>query len=104
MRGPTSPDGGDRRSWEAIHLNGSRGFWPTCTCASPQRRKDGSSHSYFQLAHNSWVPVAKHSRVKTLHNLGRADSDESAEVVPLEGVGGLSLRHLYRAVDFLETH
>ena len=164
---------------------------------SRQRRKDGSSLSYFQLAHNSWDSVAKRSRVKILHNVGRADNDESAEAlrrlarsilarldpeqvaagqadcrlqgawpygdlyalqglwerlgipraiarargsrrvrfdveralfvlvanracapasqlhcfrqwlaeeVRLEGVGGLSLQHLYRAMDFLEAH
>ena len=48
---------------------------------SRRRRKDRSTLSYFRLAHDSGDPVAKRSRVSILHNIGRADSDESAEAL-----------------------
>ena len=38
-----------------------------------QKRKDGSALSHFLIAHNSWDPKAQRSRVKILHNVGRAD-------------------------------
>ena len=48
---------------------------------SRQKRKDGSVRSHFQIAHNSWDPATRRSRVKILHNVGRADSDESVQAL-----------------------
>ena len=55
---------------------------------SRQKRKDGSSLSHFQIAHNSWDPVRKRSRVRILHNVGRADDEQSVD----------SLRRLARSI------
>ena len=41
---------------------------------TPRRNKDGSTVRYLQLAHNSWDPTAKRSRVQVLYNFGREDT------------------------------
>ena len=43
---------------------------------SSRRNKDGSQVRYLQLAHNTWDPVAKTSRMKVLYNFGRAEDVE----------------------------
>ena len=46
-----------------------------------QNRKDGSVGSHFQIAHHSQDPASRRSRVKILHNVGRADSEQSVETL-----------------------
>ena len=46
-----------------------------------QKRKDGSSLSHFQIAHNSWDPKTQRSRVKILHNVGRADRPANVDAL-----------------------
>ena len=40
---------------------------------SKQRRADGSTVSYFQLAQNKWVPDRRRSETQIVYNCGRAD-------------------------------
>lgn len=40
---------------------------------SSRRNKDGTKVSYLQLAHNTWDPVAKTSKMKVLYNFGRLE-------------------------------
>ncbi len=40
---------------------------------SKQRRADGSTVSYLQLAENEWVPERRRSETKVVYNCGRAD-------------------------------
>src|SRR4029453_12343207 len=40
---------------------------------TPRKNTDGSVVRYLQLAHNSWDPDAKRSRVQVLYNFGRED-------------------------------
>lgn len=46
-----------------------------------QKRKDGTFLSHFQIAHNSWDPVRKRSRVHILHNVGRADDPKASDAL-----------------------
>src|SRR6266487_4651632 len=45
---------------------------------TPRRNADGSVVRYLQLAHNTWDPQAKRSRVQVLYNLGREDANNRA--------------------------
>ena len=40
---------------------------------SKQRRADGSTVSYLQLAENAWVPERRRSETHVVYNCGRAD-------------------------------
>jgi len=40
---------------------------------TPRKNTDGSVVRYLQLAHNTWDPAAKRSRVQVLYNFGRED-------------------------------
>src|ERR671935_148131 len=42
---------------------------------TPRRNSDGSVVRYLQLAHNTWDPAAKRSRVQVLYNFGREDAN-----------------------------
>jgi hypothetical protein len=45
---------------------------------TPRRNNDGSVVRYLQLAHNTWDPQAKRSKVQVLYNLGREDANNRA--------------------------
>jgi Transposase DDE domain len=45
---------------------------------TPRRNNDGSVVRYLQLAHNTWDPHAKRSRVQVLYNFGREDANNRA--------------------------
>src|SRR5919106_2894103 len=45
---------------------------------TPRRNTDGSVVRYLQLAHNTWDPAAKRSRVQVLYNFGREDHHNRA--------------------------
>jgi hypothetical protein len=45
---------------------------------TPRRNSDGSVVRYLQLAHNTWDPQAKRSRVQVLYNFGREDANNRA--------------------------
>jgi Transposase DDE domain len=45
---------------------------------TPRRNNDGSVVRYLQLAHNTWDPTAKRSRVQVLYNFGREDANNRA--------------------------
>jgi hypothetical protein len=45
---------------------------------TPRRNADGSVVRYLQLAHNTWDPAAKRSRVQVLYNFGREDANNRA--------------------------
>ncbi len=45
---------------------------------TPRRNTDGSVVRYLQLAHNTWDPQAKRSRVQVLYNFGREDANNRA--------------------------
>ena len=45
---------------------------------TPRRNSDGSVVRYLQLAHNTWDPAAKRSRVQVLYNFGREDANNRA--------------------------
>jgi hypothetical protein len=45
---------------------------------TPRRNNDGSVVRYLQLAHNTWDPAAKRSRVQVLYNFGREDHHNRA--------------------------
>jgi Transposase DDE domain len=45
---------------------------------TPRRNSDGSVVRYLQLAHNTWDPAAKRSRVQVLYNFGREDHHNRA--------------------------
>jgi hypothetical protein len=45
---------------------------------TPRRNTDGSVVRYLQLAHNSWDPTAKRSRVQVIYNFGREDANNRA--------------------------
>ena len=45
---------------------------------TPRRNHDGSVVRYLQLAHNTWDPTAKRSRVQVLYNFGREDANNRA--------------------------
>ena len=45
---------------------------------TPRRTSDGSVVRYLQLAHNTWDPAAKRSRVQVLYNFGREDANNRA--------------------------
>jgi hypothetical protein len=45
---------------------------------TPRRNNDGSVVRYLQLAHNTWDPAAKRSRVQVLYNFGREDANNRA--------------------------
>jgi hypothetical protein len=45
---------------------------------TPRRNADGSVVRYLQLAHNTWDPQAKRSRVQVLYNFGREDAHNRA--------------------------
>ena len=44
---------------------------------SPQKRADGSTLRHLQIAENVWDPAKKRSRVRILHNCGRADAPKA---------------------------
>jgi Transposase DDE domain len=46
--------------------------------ATPRRNSDGQVVRYLQLAHNTWDPAAKRSRVQVLYNFGREDANNRA--------------------------
>ena len=46
--------------------------------ATPRRNNDGSVVRYLQLAHNTWDPQAKRSRVQVIYNFGREDHHNRA--------------------------
>jgi hypothetical protein len=46
--------------------------------ATPRKNNDGSVVRYLQLAHNTWDPEAKRSRVQVLYNFGREDQANRA--------------------------
>ncbi len=50
-----------------------------------RKNKDGSVVSYYQLAHNDWDPQKGRSKVRILHNFGRADQVEREALVRLCG-------------------
>src|SRR6266702_2485357 len=45
---------------------------------TPRRNNDGSVVRYLQLAHNTWDPQAKRSRVQVIYNFGREDHHNRA--------------------------
>jgi Transposase DDE domain len=45
---------------------------------TPRKNTDGSVVRYLQLAHNTWDPTAKRSRVQVLYNFGREDANNRA--------------------------
>src|SRR5574341_1230176 len=45
---------------------------------TPRRNSDGSVVRYLQLAHNTWDPAAKRSRVQVVYNFGREDANNRA--------------------------
>jgi hypothetical protein len=45
---------------------------------TPRKNTDGSVVRYLQLAHNTWDPNAKRSRVQVLYNFGREDDTNRA--------------------------
>src|SRR6266496_5327509 len=45
---------------------------------TPRRNNDGSVVRYLQLAHNTWDPAAKRSRVQVIYNFGREDHHNRA--------------------------
>jgi hypothetical protein len=45
---------------------------------TPRKNTDGSVVRYLQLAHNTWDPKAKRSRVRVLYNFGREDDTNRA--------------------------
>jgi hypothetical protein len=45
---------------------------------TPRKNTDGSVVRYLQLAHNTWDPQAKRSRVQVLYNFGREDATNRA--------------------------
>jgi hypothetical protein len=45
---------------------------------TPRRNNDGSVVRYLQLAHNTWDPQAKRSKVQVLYNFGREDANNRA--------------------------
>jgi Transposase DDE domain len=45
---------------------------------TPRRNSDGSVVRYLQLAHNTWDPAAKRSRVQVIYNFGREDHHNRA--------------------------
>ena len=45
---------------------------------TPRRNNDGSVVRYLQLAHNTWDPQAKRSRVQVIYNFGREDANNRA--------------------------
>src|SRR4029453_4344811 len=45
---------------------------------TPRKNTDGSVVRYLQLAHNTWDPNAKRSRVRVLYNFGREDDTNRA--------------------------
>jgi hypothetical protein len=45
---------------------------------TPRRNNDGSVVRYLQLAHNTWDPQAKRSKVQVLYNFGREDEGNRA--------------------------
>src|SRR6266508_701897 len=45
---------------------------------TPRRNHDGSVVRYLQLAHNTWDPTAKRSRVQVLYNCGREGANNRA--------------------------
>jgi hypothetical protein len=45
---------------------------------TPRRNSDGQVVRYLQLAHNTWDPQAKRSRVQVLYNFGREDANNRA--------------------------
>src|SRR6266498_2294252 len=51
---------------------------------TPRRNHDGSVVRYLQLAHNTWDPTAKRSRVQDLYNFGREDANNRATLLDLE--------------------
>ena len=46
--------------------------------STPRKNKDGSVVRYLQLAHNTWDPAAKRSRVQVVYNFGREDAANRA--------------------------
>jgi hypothetical protein len=46
--------------------------------ATPRKNNDGSVVRYLQLAHNTWDPEAKRSRVQVIYNFGREDQANRA--------------------------
>src|SRR6266540_3008035 len=50
---------------------------------TPRRNTDGSVVRYLQLAHNTWDPAAKRSRVQVLYNFGREDHHNRAALLRL---------------------
>jgi hypothetical protein len=51
--------------------------------ATPRRNSDGTVVRYLQLAHNTWDPAAKRSRVQVLYNFGREDHHNRAALARL---------------------
>src|SRR5919204_2079415 len=45
---------------------------------TPRRNTDGQVVRYLQLAHNTWDPQARRSRVQVLYNFGREDANNRA--------------------------
>src|SRR5207247_6290587 len=50
---------------------------------TPRRNSDGTVVRYLQLAHNSWDPQAKRSRVQVVYNFGREDHHTRAALARL---------------------
>src|SRR5205809_7598686 len=50
---------------------------------TPRRNSDGTVVRYLQLAHNSWDPQAKRSRVQVVYNFGREDANNRAALARL---------------------
>ena len=50
---------------------------------TPRRNNDGSVVRYLQLAHNTWDPAAKRSRVQVIYNFGREDHHNRAALLRL---------------------
>jgi hypothetical protein len=48
-----------------------------------RKRKDGTIVQYYQLAHNERHPVTRKPVAKIIHNLGRADRIDRAQLVRL---------------------
>ncbi len=48
-----------------------------------RRNRDGSTVSYYQLAHNAWNPDTKRASAQVIHSFGRADQLDRGDLVRL---------------------
>ena len=89
-------------AWPYGDLYAPRGLWERLGIPSAIARARGSRRVRFDVERALFVMVANRAcaSASQLHCFRQW----LAEEVRLEGVGGLSLQHLYRAVDFLEAH